>query len=121
MVSLFRGGQRSFKTTHMLYQSVTGLTALEELIDREDIKMMNFSKDVIIGNYKFQYFSKAYGVGLQIDSLNSYEEDVYNMEGIKQFSIPSLNINVLKISDYQLLTDLDEIARVLRRIKARVN
>ncbi len=121
MFTLFRNNPKSYKTTHMLYTSLTGLNALKELVEREDIKLMCFEKNVVIGNYKFNYFSKKYGVGLQVDALTSYEEDIYNMEGVKGFKIPSLSISVLKISDYQLLTDLDEVARRLRAFKKALN
>lgn len=114
MISLFRNTPKSYKTTQMLYQSLTGFSALRKLVNREDLMCMDFKKKVSKDNYLFDYYSANYKIALQVDAHTGVEEDVYNMEGIKMFKIPSLGITVLKISDYQLLTDLDEIARRLR-------
>ena len=120
MLSLFRKGKRRGESTQMLYQNLKGIDTLKQFVERDDIKEMLFAKDETTANYYFNYYSSKYKVALQLDTYSNYDTS-FNMEGIKVFTIPSLNISVLKISDYQLLTDLDEVARKLRTFKTQLN
>ncbi len=98
MIGLFRSSQKNFKTTHMLYQPLKGSFALDKLIARHDMGVLNFEKNVSFGPYSFDYYSDDFKIGLQVDAQTDLEEEAYNMEGIKLFTIPSLGVRVLKIS-----------------------
>ncbi len=87
----------------------------EKLFHQLKAKGYDFIRDQKIGNYTFDFYCPTYKLAIEVDSYAHEYDDVYNKDDFKVLKINSLNITVLRITDYQILIDSDEIFRYLRR------
>ena len=85
-----------------------------KLLDLNDIYASNFKKDVRIGVYRFDFFCDEFNLAVNIDAISDNFDEFYNNDQIKSFSINQNSIRVLKVTDYQVLLDIDQITRCLK-------
>ncbi len=100
--------------THSLNNIEESLSILRQRFQKEPLLIGKFSNDVTLGNYHFDFYVKELKFAIQLDAYSYAYSNIHNTEKIKIVSIPSKNIIVLKISDYQVLVDCDEIIRFIK-------
>jgi|GEM_PF-3107847 len=106
---------------HSLNNVNESLIELKRRIKLEGKLKDKFVTNFKLGNYHFDLYAPALKIAIQIDAYSYAYSDIYNLEKVKYLSIPHKNITVLKISDYQILVDCDEIIRFLNNyIKGKI-
>ncbi len=90
------------------------ITAVSQLSIKLHEKGFHFLKNQTISNYNFDFYCPSYKVAIEIDSYAHEFSDIYNLDAPKKLIISSLGITVLRYTDYQILTDMDEIIRTLK-------
>ncbi|WP_103072356.1 endonuclease domain-containing protein [Aquimarina sediminis] len=96
---------------HSLDNSITAIDKLQQKLKE---KGFFFIKNQVIKNYKFDFYSPHSKVAIEIDGYAHEFSDVYNLDAPKKLFISSLGITVLKFTDYQILTDIEEITRTIK-------
>ena len=82
-------------------------------------KGFTFQRDYEIGNYCFDFFNSQYNIAIEIDGYINESYDVFNTDQFKKLNIHSLGITVFRFTDYQILTDIEEVIRAIKNhIKA---
>lgn len=99
---------------HSLNNIEESLTLLKSRLNTESSLLSYFTGECKLGNYHFDFYSAELKFAIQIDAYSYSYSDIYNVEKIKVMSIPHKNITVLKVSDYQVLVDCDEIIRFIK-------
>lgn len=102
--------------THSLNNLELSRQKLEQRIINEFGSFCEFVINHKLGNYTFDFYFSDFKLALQIDAYSYAYSNIFNVEKLKFFTIPHQQIRVLKISDYQILVDSDEIIRFLRTI-----
>lgn len=85
---------------------------LKERLVQPDLKEFEFNLNINLGNYRFDFYSSKLNFAIQIDTY--MYDDTFNADEIKLVNIAHKGIKVLKVSDYQVFIDLDEIIRFLK-------
>ena len=73
-----------------------------------------FQRDYEIGNYCFDFFNPQYKIAIEIDGYINESYDVFNTDQFKKLNIHSLGISVFRFTDYQILTDIEEVIRAIK-------
>lgn len=95
---------------HFLHNALPSMNQLEKLLIE---KNFTFVKNYRIYQYHFDFYHSEFKIGLKVDT---YTDDFFNndsVDSIKKLFIPSLQIHVLKFTDYHILTDPGEIIRAI--------
>lgn len=105
------------KTNHIVY-SLNNIDESFSLLDEKfglEISFKDrFKTNYTLDNYHFDFYFKELKLGIQIDALSYSYSNIYNKDASKLVSIPHKKIKVLKVSDYQILVDSDEIIRFIK-------
>ncbi|UZO81074.1 endonuclease domain-containing protein [Aquimarina sp. ERC-38] len=96
---------------HSLHNALPSMTQLEELLND---KGFTFSKNHRIHHYHFDFYDSKHKIALKIDDYLEEFDSVNNTNSIKKLYIPSLQVHVLKFTDYHILTDPEEIIRAIK-------
>ena len=96
---------------HSLDNSIDTICLLhQKLIE----KGFPFLRNQIIKNYRFDFYCSKSKLAIEIDSYAHEFSDVYNLDAPKKLFINYLGITVLRFTDYQILTDIEEIIRAIQ-------
>lgn len=96
---------------HSLNNSITAVNQLhQKLIE----KGFHFLRNQAIKNYKFDFYCPKSKVAIEIDGYAHEFSDIHNLDAPKKLFVSSLGITVLKFTDYQILTDIEEITRTIK-------
>jgi len=98
-------------TLHYLNNSMMIINQLENTFKE---KGFQFLRNYAIENYTFDFYFPDSKIGIEIDSYAHELSDIYNLDAPKKLSIPSLGVTVLRITDYQILTDVEDIIRTIK-------
>ncbi len=79
-----------------------------------DLQSFNFEKNVSNGIYKFDYYSSVLNLGIQLDAYSFCFDETFNSDSLKAFTVSSKSIKVIKLTDYQIIIDMDQIVRFLK-------
>ncbi len=109
-ISLFQKTSENI-IRHSLDNSILAIDQLNGILKE---KGFHFQRNRSISNYKFDFYCSKSKVAIEIDSYAHEFSDIYNLDAPKKFTIASLGITVLKFTDYQILTDIEEITRAIR-------
>ncbi len=90
------------------------IVAIDQLHQKLIEKGLHFIRNQAIGNYMFDFYCPQLKIAVEIDSYAHEFSDIYNLDAPKRCIIASLGIVVLKFTDYQILTDIEEITRTIR-------
>ena len=96
---------------HSLDNSISAIDQLNQTLNEKGFK---FVRNKTISNYKFDFYCPQSKIAIEIDSYAHEFSDIHNLDAPKKFSIASLGITVLKFTDYQILTDIEEIIRTIK-------
>jgi len=99
---------------HSLNNVHNSMSTLKNKILLEDSLKHNCKMGYSDGLYHFDFYFEKLRLGIQIDALSYAYSDMYNGDQPKVMSVGHKNIKVLKISDYQVLVDSDEIIRFIK-------
>jgi len=99
---------------HSLNNVSESLSELNQRISFESSLKGKFEINYKIDNYHFDFYAPSLKLGIQVDAFSFSYSDIFNTEKVKLLSISHKNIRVLKISDYQILADCDEVIRFLK-------
>lgn len=94
-------------------------TLLNEKFSSENSFKDRFQTNYSLDNYCFDFYFNELKLGVQIDALSYSYSNIYNKDDSKLLSIPHKKIQVLKVSDYQILVDSDEIVRFIKNFKLK--
>ncbi|WP_459210749.1 endonuclease domain-containing protein [Aquimarina rhabdastrellae] len=89
--------------------------AIDKLAQQLTSRGYHFHRDQNIGNYTFDFYCPKYKLAIEVDTYAHEYDDIYNKDDFKFLKIHSLNITVLRVTDYQILIDTDEIFRHIKR------
>jgi len=106
---------------HTLNNVCESLIELKQRLYSESSLKNKFENNYRIGNYHFDFYAPSLKLGIQVDAYSYSYSDIYNVEKVKLLSIPHKDITVLKVSDYQILVDCDEIIRHINNIIKKRN
>lgn len=96
---------------HSLNNSLPAIQLLKQkFID----KKYSFLQNKNIANYSFDFYHPTYKIAVDIDGYAHEYEEVYSNDAPKKLYIHSLGIVVFKFTDYQVLTDIEEIIRAIK-------
>ncbi|RZS92288.1 DUF559 domain-containing protein [Aquimarina brevivitae] len=96
---------------HVLTNTHQAIALLEAHLQ---LKELPFIKDYSIENYRFHFYSPTYKMAIEIDSYVNESYPVFNTDQLKKLSIYSLGVHVFRFTDYQILTDMEEVSRTLK-------
>lgn len=96
---------------HVLTNASQAISFLEHHLKA---KGFTFQRDFEIDNYHFDFFNPQYNVAIEIDGYINESYDVFNTDQFKKLNIHSLGISVFRFTDYQILTDIDEVIRAIK-------
>ncbi len=77
-------------------------------------KGYHFLKNQTIDCYHFNFYCPKLKIAIEIDGFAHEFDEIYNLDAPKKLYIPSLEVTVLRFTDYQILVDLDEIFRAIK-------
>jgi len=100
------------KIRHSLNNS---LPAIETLLKKLTEKGLYFLQNQKIGNYLFNFYAPKHKIAIEIDGYAHEFSEIYNMDKAKKLYVKSLGITVLRFTDYQVLTDIEEIIRAVKQ------
>ncbi|MBL0683559.1 endonuclease domain-containing protein [Aquimarina mytili] len=73
-----------------------------------------FIKNQKIGRYNFDFYCSELRIAIEIDGYAHEFSEIHNQDAPKKLFISSLDITVLRFTDYQILIDMDEVFRILK-------
>lgn len=88
--------------------------AISVLKDELYTKGYHFLTNQNIGRYHFDFFCPDLKIAIEVDGYAHEFVDIHNQDAPKKLYIASLGITVLRLTDYQILVDIDEIFRTLK-------
>lgn len=100
---------------HSLTNSQCATQTLEQLLADRNLSNYTFSSKVRMGYYNFDFYSEDLRLAIEIDSYINAHTGVPNGDSTKKLFVASLGIHVLRFTDYQILTDCDEIIRLIKQ------
>lgn len=103
------------------YSLNNALSAIEKLALELNRKGFLFERNFVISNYNFDFFCLKSRVAIEIDSYAHEYSDVLSRDAAKKLYIQSYGITVFKFTDYQILTDMEEIIRALKYHQSQSN
>ncbi len=99
---------------HSLNNVSDSLIQLHQRLQKEVAFKSLFKINHKAGNYHFDFYAPSLRLAIQVDAHSYSYSDIYNSDQIKVMSISHKDITVIKISDYQILMDCDEIVRFIK-------
>lgn len=90
------------------------ITAVDQLHQKFIQKGFHFLRNQVINNYTFNFYCSTLKIAIEIDSYSHEYSDIHNLDAPKKLYISSLGITVLRFTDYQILTDIEEISRTIK-------
>lgn len=90
------------------------LPAIQLLQQKLTAKEFFFHQNVKIQNYSFDFYNPSYKIAIDIDGYAHEFSEVFSNDASKKLYINSLGIVVFKFTDYQILTDIEEIVRAIK-------
>lgn len=90
------------------------LMVLDHLSENLIQKGYEFIRNHQIGNYKFDFYFPESKQAIEVDSYAHEFSEIYNQDTSKVLQIHSLGIKVIKLTDHQILIDIDEVFRLLK-------
>ncbi len=100
---------------HSLTNSQCATQKLEKVFASTNLSGYVFSSKIRIGYYNFDFYNEELQLAIEIDSYINDTTGIPNKDQPKKLFISSLQIHVLRFTDYQILTDYDEIVRIVRQ------
>lgn len=96
------------------YSLNNAIPAIEKLHQALITKGTEFIQNHKIGNYCFDFYCPTTKVAIEIDGYAHEFSEVYSQDQPKKLYVQSLDITVFRFTDYQILTDIEEIFRALK-------
>lgn len=96
------------------YSLNNSLSAIELLHQKLADKRLHFTQNKNMANYNFDFYNKKYKIAIDIDGYAHEFSDIYSNDLPKKLYINSLGITVFRFTDYQILTDVEEILRAIK-------
>lgn len=90
------------------------LSAIQLLLQKLQEKEYFFLQNEKIGNYCFDFYHPTYKIAIDIDAYAHEFSEVYSNDAPKKLHIRSMGIVVFRFTDYQILTDIEEILRAIK-------
>jgi len=85
----------------------------ERLMFINQLHQLDFVRGGNINNNQFDFYSEQLNVGIVIDAYSYCYDEFYNQDDIKLFTVATPSIKVIKLTDYQILIDLDHVIRFM--------
>ncbi len=102
------------KVKHSLNTISEALIKLENRILKSELAFFDFKMNCAEKKYHFDFYSEKLRLGIQIEGYSYCYNETENHDEMKLVNISYLDIKVLKVSDYQVLIDADEVIRYLK-------
>jgi len=99
---------------HSLNNMSEAKNILRKGLMKKGLSEYNFVENVKNGTYHFDFFCHKLNLGIQLDGYSYCFDEIYNSDQIKTFNIAYKGIKVVKITDYQVIIDMDEVLRYLK-------
>lgn len=81
---------------------------------KSELSVFNFQQNAKSGAYHFDFYSSELNLGIQLDGYSYCFDDTYNSDKIKTLQVGYKSIKVIKLTDYQVIIDLDQVMRYLK-------
>lgn len=96
---------------HFLHDALPAINILEKLLVEKEF---SFIKNYRVAQYHFDYYFTDFKIALKVDEYLYEPIDSSSSNSLKKLTVPSLGIQVLKFTDYHILTDPEEIIRAIK-------
>ncbi|TSE07134.1 DUF559 domain-containing protein [Aquimarina algiphila] len=103
---------------HSLDNSITAVDQLQQKLAEKGFR---FLRNQNLNNYTFDFYCPILKIAIEIDSYAHEFSDIHNLDAPKKLYISSLGITVLRFTDYQILTDIEEISRTVKSLISTSN
>jgi len=113
VISLHKNSSESV-IRHSLNNMVEAKKKLWERLSHSVLLKYDFTPNVTNEKYHFDFFSKKLNMGIQLDSYSYCFDETYNSDKIKTLNIGYKAIKVIKLTDYQVMIDMDQVVRYLK-------
>lgn len=99
---------------HSLTDAPCAIVELQNIIATSSLSSYKFISDVHKGCYSFDLYCQELQLAIEIDGYINDPCGTPNGDQPKKLFVASLGISVLRFTDYQILTDHDEILRIIK-------
>ena len=99
---------------HSLNNMTEAKNKLWQRLSESELSVYNFQQNVKSGAYHFDFYSSELNLGIQLDAYSYCFEETYNSDQIKTFRVGYKSIKVVKLTDYQVMIDMDQVMRYLK-------
>ena len=99
---------------HSLNNIEEAKNTLWQRLSLSGLSICNFQQNVKKGAYHFDFYSAELNFGIQLDAYSYCFDDTYNSDQIKTFTAGCKSIKVVKLTDYQVMIDMDQVMRYLK-------
>lgn len=99
---------------HSLNNMTEAKSKLWKRLSSSELSVFNFQENVKNGAYHFDFYSCELNLGIQLDGYSFCFNETYNSDQIKTFTVGYKSIKVVKLTDYQVIIDADEVMRFLK-------
>jgi len=112
-ISLYKNSSESV-IKHSLNNMGEAKKKLWKRLLQRELSEYNFIQNVTNDIYHFDFFSQKLNLGIQLDSYSYCFDETYNSDKIKTLNIAYKDIKVIKLTDYQIIIDTDQVIRHLK-------
>lgn len=113
VVSLHKNPSESI-IKHSLNNMNEAKKKLWDRLSKSGLSKYDFMQNVTSDSYHFDFFSYKLNLGIQLDSYSYCFDETYNSDKIKTLHIAYKAIKVVKLTDYQIMIDMDQVIRYLK-------
>jgi len=99
---------------HSLNNMSEAKIKLSERLQSAELKIYNFKTNINDGVYHFDFYSDVLNLGIQLDGYSFCFDETFNSDSIKTFTVGCKSMRVIKITDYQIIIDMDQVVRYLK-------
>ena len=114
MAILLRKNPVEAVVKHSLNNMTEAKNSLWQRLSQSELSAFNFQKNIKSGAYHFDFYSFELNLGIQLDAYSYCFEETYNSDQIKTFNVDYKSIKVVKLTDYQVMIDMDQVMRYLK-------
>lgn len=99
---------------HSLNNMSEAKSKLWNRLKQSEFSKYDFQQNVKSGAYHFDLYSLKLNLGIQLDGYSYCFDDTYNYDKIKTLRVGYKSIKVIKLTDYQVMIDMDQVMRHLK-------
>jgi len=86
---------------------------LWQILKRRQMYGYDFDRQKPVDNYILDFFCHELMLGIEVDGYSHELIEIYNKDVVKEAKMNEFGISILRFSDFQVLTDTENVVRVI--------